>query len=284
MRLLRLLLVLLVVAAPAAAKDGQSRYAGLDGFLVHYKTWGKETAPAVILIHGFTLDQSFWRLQVPALAKKLRVIAIDSPGHGDSARPADAVYTMALYARAIEAVAADAGVKSAVLIGHSMGLPVIHTVLRRGNLAVTKAVFVDGAIWNPPADPAKAAEYEAGWRGTVAALKGPDYQTVLGQFFQSFTPRVPPDWQARIEAGIRTADHHMAGSTFEHFADHDVWAPARFDVPVLALAAEMSSEGVKDWLAANYPKARLVVWTDVDHFPQLEQPERVNRAILGFLK
>ncbi|MBX9634262.1 MAG: alpha/beta fold hydrolase, partial [Magnetospirillum sp.] len=102
-------------AAPAAVvKDGVSRFVGLDDFLIHYKSWGKADAPAVILIHGFTMDQSSWSRQVPALAKTHRVIALDSPGHGDSGRPRDVVYTMDLYARAVEAVAKDAGVSHAV--------------------------------------------------------------------------------------------------------------------------------------------------------------------------
>jgi len=63
-----------------------------------------------------------------------------------------------------------------------------------------------------------------------------------------------------------------------------VWAPARFDVPVLALYARMSEAGVKDWLTATYPRHKLVVWDDVGHFPQLEQPQRVNKEILDFLK
>ena len=150
-----LLLVLLppaVAPAPAWAKDGQSRYAGADGVLVHYKSWGKGSP--VILIHGFTLNQSFWRHQVPELAKTHRVVALDLPGHGDSGKPRDTAYTMDFYAQAVEAVAQDAGIARAALVGHSMGLPVIHTVLRRGKLTVDKAVFVDGAILVHSADPA----------------------------------------------------------------------------------------------------------------------------------
>lgn len=292
-RLLRpLLALLLLIAAPAWAapaepangKPGDSRFAGLDGFLVHYKSWGKADAPAVILIHGFTLDQSFWRHQVPALAKTHRVIAMDSPGHGDSGWPRDVDYTMGLYARAVEAVAKDAGVSHAALIGHSMGLPVIHTVVRRGVLKVDKAVFVDGAIIAPPADPKARAEHDKFFTDMKAALKGPDYKLVLEQFFQAFMQKVPAAEAKLLLAKVRQADQYVVTSTWDHFADADVWAPARFQVPVLGLYAKMSEPGVKDWLSATYPKHKLIVWDDVDHFPQLEQPKRVNKEILDFLK
>lgn len=284
-RLLRpLFVLLLLIAAPAWAKDGESRFAGLDGFLIHYKSWGKETAPPVILIHGFTLDQSFWRHQVPALAKTHRVIAMDSPGHGDSGWPRDVDYTMGLYARAVEAVAKDAGVSHAALVGHSMGLPVIHTVIRRGVLKVDKAVFVDGAIMVPPADPKARAEEEKFLADLRTGLKTPDYKLVLEQFFKGFMQKVPPAEAKLLLAKVRQADQHMVTSTFDHFTDADVWAPARFDVPVLGLYAKMSEAGVKEWLNATYPRNRLVVWDDVDHFPQLEQVDRVNKALVDFLK
>lgn len=288
-RLLRpLLVLLLLVAAPAFAKDGakegDSRFAGFDGFLVHYKSWGKADAPAVILIHGYTLDQSFWRHQVPALSKTRRVIAVDLPGHGESGRPQDVDYTMALYARAVEAVAKDAGLSRAVLVGHSMGLPVIHTVIRRGQLKVDKAVFIDGAILAVPADPAARAEQDKFMAAMKDGLHGPDYRLVLEQFFKGFTQKMPAADLKQMLARLRDVDHRMVSSTWDHFADADVWAPARFDVPVLGLYAKMSEPGVKEWLGANYPKHKLLVWDDVDHFPQLEQPARVNKEIIDFLK
>lgn len=285
MRLLRpLLLFLVLLAAPAYAKDGESHFAGLDGFLIHYKTWGKADAPAVILIHGFTMDQSYWSRQVPALAKGHRVIALDSPGHGDSARPRDVDYTMTLYARAVEAVAKDAGVTHAALVGHSMGLPVIHTVARRGVLKIDRAVFVDGAIVEAPADPKARAEQDKFFADMRDGLKGPDYRLVLEHFFKGFMPKVAAADAKRLLTNVHDADQTMVAGTWEHFADADVWAPARFDFPVLGLYAKMSEAGVKPWLAAHYPNHKLVVWDDVDHFPQLEQPKRVNAALAEFLK
>lgn len=283
-RLLVVALMLFVFASPSFAKDGDSHFAGAGDFLVHYKSWGKAGAPAVILIHGFTLDQSFWRHQVPVLAKTHRVIVLDLPGHGESGRPRDLVYSMDTYAQAVEAVATDAGISHAVLIGHSMGLPVIHTVLRRGKLSVDKAVFVDGAILAPPADAKARAGQEKFMAEMKQGLRGPNYLLVLEQFFKGFTPKVSPDDARAISAKLREADQYVLSSTFDHFADPQVWAPARYDIPVLALYAKMSELGVKEWLAANYPNAKLVVWDDVDHFLQLEQPRRVNKAITDFLR
>lgn len=281
--LFRLLLILiLLVPVTAFAKDGASRFAGTDGILIHYKSWGKGSP--VILIHGFTLDQTFWRHQVPELAKTHRVIALDLPGHGQSGKPRDTVYDMDFYARAVEAVAKDAGLDHAALIGHSMGLPIIHTVVRHGVLKVDKAVFVDGAILAQPADPATQAAQEAWMTTMIEGLKSPGYQLVLERFFETISSKTSAKQKKELLATSRTVDQHVAVSTFEHFSDSAVWAPARHDIPVLALYAAASQKGVKEWLAANYPNAKLMVWNDVDHFPQLTQPKRVNTALVAFLK
>lgn len=286
MRLLRPLLVLLtlVVALPAYAADGDSRFVGMDDFLIHAKSWGNPSDPAIILIHGFTLNMTFWDRQIPALAKDHYVVALDSPGHGQSGRPRDLDYTMDLYARAVEAVAREAGVSHAVLVGHSMGLPVIHTIVRRGVLKVDKAVFLDGAIVAPPADAKARAEQDKFFAEMRQGLRSPDYRLVLEQFLKGLMPKLSAADTKTVLNNLKDADQRMVSSTFDHFTDANVWAPLKSKVPVLALYAKMSEPGVKQWLNAHYPNNTLKVWDDVDHFPQLEQPARINQAILDFVK
>lgn len=290
MRTLLRLLLILVLLSPAAAfapatafaKDGESRFAGVDGVLIHYKSWGKGSP--VILIHGFTLNQTFWRHQVPELAKTHRVIAMDLPGHGQSGKPHDTAYTMDFHASAVEAVAKETGLTHTALIGHSMGMPVIHTVMRRGKLKVDKAVFIDGAMLAPAADPTIRATRDAWMKATAEGLKSPSYQLVLEQFFEGVSGKVTPKQKQELLSATRSIDQHVAVSTFEHFTDAAVWAPAHYDLPVLALHAAITQRGMKEWLAASYPRAKLVIWDDIDHFPQLTQPARVNKAIIAFLK
>src|SRR5438132_5903479 len=84
--------LLLLAAAPMRAGGPErldkipSRYAKLGDVKVHYKSVG-EGKKAVVLVHGWSSDLTFWSAQLPALDGKVRVILIDLPGHGKSDRP-----------------------------------------------------------------------------------------------------------------------------------------------------------------------------------------------------
>src|SRR5579862_750444 len=135
--------------------------ASVDGLNIHSSITGKGSK-TVILVHGYTCDESTWTEQTPALAKEYRVVTLDLPGHGKSDSPKDGKFSMDLFARAIEAVREEAKADRIVLVGHSMGTPV---VLRYAHLypAHTSAlVFVDGLM---PAAPNAATNPGAGMGG-----------------------------------------------------------------------------------------------------------------------
>src|SRR5882762_2650442 len=137
---------LLIVTTAAAQKQSQteSRFAKLDGARIHYQSYGKGRE-ALVLVHGWTCSIEYWRDLIPDLSKRSRVIAIDLPGHGLSDKP-QVAYTMDLFARAVDAVMRDAGVKRAVLVGHSMGTPVARQFYRKYPQETLAIVIVDGAL------------------------------------------------------------------------------------------------------------------------------------------
>jgi len=127
-RFIPLAFVLIIAAGSVCAKAQEkrgdaagSRLAWLGSVKIYYMNYG-QGGEALVLIHGWTQSIDAWRDQIPELAKRNRVIAIDLPGHGESDKP-DTKYSMDYFARAVEAVMRDAKVKRAVLVGHSMGTP-----------------------------------------------------------------------------------------------------------------------------------------------------------------
>ena len=127
-----------LLAAPLGA-------ATIDGIPLHFTAAGKGPA-TVIFVHGWTCDETSWSEQVPALAARYRVVTVDLPGHGRSGSPPDGKFSMDLFARAVEAVRAEVGAERVVLVGHSMGTPVIVQYARRYPQHAAAMVFVEGVV------------------------------------------------------------------------------------------------------------------------------------------
>jgi pimeloyl-ACP methyl ester carboxylesterase len=75
---------------------------------------------AVVLIHGFPLAKEIWNAQIPELARKHRVIALDLRGMGGSS-VVDGPYLMETLAGDVAAVMDHLSIDRATIVGHSLG-------------------------------------------------------------------------------------------------------------------------------------------------------------------
>jgi len=95
-----------------------------DGTRLHVEVFGDDTAPPLVLVHGWTFAIAAWHYQIRDLSSRFRVIAYDQRGHGRSAVPEDAAaYTEQALAADLDAVL-DACLRPDerfVIAGHSMG-------------------------------------------------------------------------------------------------------------------------------------------------------------------
>src|ERR1700733_1180935 len=119
--------------------------ASVDGIKIHSSTAGKGPK-TVILVHGWTCDETTWNAQLPELSKEYRVITLDLPGHGQSGSPKNGTLSMDLFARAVEAVRKESKADRVVVVGHSMGTPVVIQYARLYPEHTAALVFVDGLV------------------------------------------------------------------------------------------------------------------------------------------
>src|SRR5919204_5701325 len=87
--------------------------------------------PPLVLVHGLGGSAANWCELAPLLARRRRVVAPDLPGHGGSSALA-AVSGLEPYADRVAAVMEREGIRSAPVIGHSLGgMVVVRLALRR---------------------------------------------------------------------------------------------------------------------------------------------------------
>jgi len=261
----------------ARQPEGASRFASVGEMRVHYTDYGKGDS-VLLFVHGWNCDESVWKNQVSALARKTRLITIDLPGHGESDKP-EIPYTMDLHARAIDAVLRDAGAKSAILVGHSNGTPVIRQFYRRYREKVRALVIVDGAL--------RAFGNQAMMEKFIAPMRGRDYEQTAGRFINGMAgPMKDARQREQIKTMMMRAPQHVAVSEMEGLLDPALWEHDKIEVPVLMILARQPAwtPEYKEFAHSLTPNLDYRTWDDVSHFVMMDKAGKFNNAVLVFLK
>ncbi len=106
-----------VITIPVSVHDGEEE--ATEEVLIHYLEAG--VGEPLLLIHSIGQSLFTWRNIFAELSENYRVIAIDLPGHGYSSRPDRFDYSMDAMAELIGRFLDAKGIRSAHMIGFSMG-------------------------------------------------------------------------------------------------------------------------------------------------------------------
>src|SRR5262245_22071226 len=117
--------------------DGRIRYAKRGS--------GSET---VILIHGFGGDLDNWLFNIDALAENATVYALDLPGHGQSVKTVGDA-SLPVLAMTVVSFMNAMGVKSAHLVGHSLGGAIAMEIARDARDRVKSLTLISSAGLGP---------------------------------------------------------------------------------------------------------------------------------------
>lgn len=127
-------------------KDAQDEAAGpetidVDGQSLMYEEQGDGGGLPVILVHGFGGDRNNWLFNLDALSADRRVIMLDLPGHGGSAKEIKDP-SLAGMAGVVLAFAKALGLERFHLMGHSMGGAICLEAARQAGDAVASVFTV----------------------------------------------------------------------------------------------------------------------------------------------
>jgi pimeloyl-ACP methyl ester carboxylesterase len=254
------IVAILVLAGPSAA-------ATVDGATIHWTSRGSG-GPAVIFVHGWTCDGTSWEGQVPAISRSHRVITLDLPGHGRSGMPATG-FTMELFARAVEAVRAEAKIDKAVLVGHSMGTPVIRKYALMYPDRVAGLVLVDGLV-----------QIKEGPSFPVRTVSGSARENMIRGMFSSITT---PAVQQQIMKMMMGAPQQTADGAMQATWDQSQWSNDPIRVPTLAVYAGTRALATEAGVKRLYPAAEYHQIPETGHFLMMERPDQFNTLLTRFL-
>lgn len=265
--------------AQAPALKPQTRFANWNGVKVHYDNYGRGKT-ALVLIHGWTCDATFWQANLPELTEAMRVITVDLPGHGQSDKPATLTYSMETFAQAVNAVMLHAKVERAVLVGHSMGVPVARQFYKNFPAKVAGLVLVDGSLW-PMGTKESMKQY-------LEPLRTPEYLKSFENSVNFLTGAMKDkSVAANVKKIMLSAPQHVVVGAFEGMLDPAIWKdPVKFNVPVLATMAA-NPQWTKDYekfVRESAPGIDYQVWPGVSHFLMMDEPHKFSATVVTFLK
>jgi pimeloyl-ACP methyl ester carboxylesterase len=252
----------------------------VDGIPLHWTSSGSGPQ-TVVLIHGWTCDDSSWSAQVPALMGKYRVLTLDLPGHGKSGKLEASKFSMDLFARAVEAVRAEARADRLVLVGHSMGVPVIRQYARLYPQHVKALVLVDGVVvlGAPPPPGAQPSQ-----RPEPERMKGPDGPKNREAMIRGmFTPSTPKPLQDHVLKMMLAAPEATAYGAMVATFDPKIWGTDVMTMPVLGLFADKSALGNPEITKKVLPNYEHHEVAGTGHFVMMEKPREFNALLTAFV-
>ena len=259
-----------------------------QGVGIYYRDEG--SGPAVLLLHGHTLDGSIFDDVLPGLLEEgYRVLRPDLRGHGRSDRPPQG-YHFSHHAQDMAAVMDDAGVKRAVVGGFSLGggiaLEMVITMPEKVRaLGLFSPVLPDRpfeeAFMNNLREVARTARRE----GIRKAMEGPWMESPL--FEASFRRPDVLEKTRRIVTAFPGAEYlaEVRDKMTRDWKLPDRLGEIRCPTTVMVGGEEMAGfRAFAEETAGGIPDAGFEVIADAGHLWPLEEPDRLRLALLALLQ
>jgi pimeloyl-ACP methyl ester carboxylesterase len=275
--------------------NGASRFIDLPGGLhVHYQDDGDLSLPPLMLLHGFGDSYTSWEGWVQQLKTRFHLLSVDFPGHGLTRAPEGYSLSGDGLADFVDAFAAQLKLPQFAVAGNSMGGGVAWQLALRHPQRINSLILVDAAGFPnekpPTAVPLafKILRYPLG----RALLRNIDNRTLIDEGLRTdvfdkalITPALVDRW-----AEFQRAPGHRAilmSVSMSSLMSASPEALSGINVPTLILHGEndvLIEPASAGKFAAAIPGAKVLIYPNVGHLPQIEIPQRSSADVAEFLE
>lgn len=238
----------------------------------------------VVLLPPFPFDRNVWSPNIPAIVEAgYRALAVDYPGFGDSPPVSPSVFSIASIADAVAALLDDLGLKTATLMGLSMGGYVALAFAQRHAIRLRALIL---------ADTRASADSDSARQGRAQALDTLATRGVDAYLAGALPKQLAPDAPAEILNAVtrlavkRPAALATAIAALRDRPDRTAEAPG-IACPTLVLvgaADQITPATEMKALAQAIPGARFVELPNAGHLSSLEATKPFNQSVANFLR
>ena len=273
--------------SPDAVRPEIGSTAIAHGIATNYLTAGD--GPPVMLLHGSgpgVTAYANWRLTIPTLSQRLRVVAPDLVGFGYTERPADVSYDMATWVSQAVGLLDALGIEKTHLVGNSFGGALTLSLAAQHPDRVDRLVLM-GSV-GVPFPITDGLDRVWGYEPSIGLMRelldlfafnkelvNDDlaklrYEASIQPGFQeSFAAMFPAPRQRWVDAMV-TPDEHIAALPHRTLVVHGR------DDQIIPLDNALH-------LLRTLADVRLHVFGRCGHWTQIEHADAFNRLVLDFL-
>lgn len=242
-----------------------------DGISIVYDVTGKgETA--LVLVHGWSCDRTYWDSQVGEFSADYRVVRLDLAGHGRSGT-GRRDYSMASFGADVTAIVDALELEHVVLVGHSMGGDVIMEAakLLPGRVA--------GLIWVDTYRSLPVSRTEAELANILEPFRQDFRRTTEASVRGMVAGGADTTMVERIANGMASAPPEVALSALESALRYAHQIPASLEtlqIPVVAINADNSPTDEGSLRAHG---VEPIIVPGVGHFLMMEDSAQFNSVL-----
>jgi pimeloyl-ACP methyl ester carboxylesterase len=245
---------------------------------IHYTVTGSGKT-AIVFIHGWCINGTYWDKQVNFLKDKYKIVTLDLQGHGQS--PAsEKELSIEKHANDVAALIRYLQLNRVILVGHSMSGTIMLRVYRQMPGAITGLIGIDNlqqAGFEP--SPEEAANIKAFFEMFRKNYRDYVKAYALQYLFHAKTDTLV---KQRVINDMTSANPETALATLESLASEYKSEQAilpTLKIPLLLIVQEGS---IKDEsLLKKYCGSGYKIWgiKDCGHYPMIEQPNAFNALL-----
>lgn len=278
------------------------RWVDAEGVRLHAVEGGRPDRPAVVLLAGFPQTWWAWRKVMPDLAERFRVLAVDLPGQGHSARPHGG-YDTHTVASHVQAALTALDVPTYWLAAHDIGAWVAFSLALRHEERLHGVALLDAGIPGITLPDSVPLDPERAWKTWHFAfhlvpelpetlLAGRE-RAYVGWFLRAKALSPDAFEEAEIdhyaaavaaEGGLAASLAYYREAAESARGNHEALGRGPLTVPVLGVSSSHGS--IPDMAASLRPWARNATGAFVPgagHFIPEEQPAAVVAALTAFI-
>jgi pimeloyl-ACP methyl ester carboxylesterase len=235
------------------------------------------TGSPLVFIHGLTFSRRTWDPILDLLSSQHRCIAIDLPGHGESAGLPRSLQGL-LYD--IHALINDLGIERPVIVGHSFG-GIFATIYA--------ATFPVGGVVNVD-QPLDTRAFIGMLQQMEPGLRGLDFAAVFEPIRQSIGVELLPEPIRSATLATQTIRQDVVLAYWDELltqsSDHVLafvdMATAQITTRYLAIFGRQLSDAERVDLESRLPQIEIEEWAGCGHMVHLMDPERFAGRVAAF--